>query len=234
MKKIILSLFILFVSASAWAGIGLGHQDWYLTIDAAALDKEFLFMPTLVVDSTLKSKHPTTSYTPKIVYFRFLNGKIFLFEKMDPAKALEPYKPEKILAEFPVVKMREKSFIFDVKSGIEHFLLDGGDDKTVLVHSSYLRDFMETDSLFSFYHVIQSGDDPEKTMILNYAFRVNDKNVDFEIVPPDSKGRVGVFTASEGVAVHWDIRKPVVFHISANTPDAFFEAVKEGILMWNG
>ena len=228
--------------------IDMNTQDLIMSIDRDLLEKPLLFLPTIVTYSTPEPE-PYALGT-KRVFFKLMGNKLYLFESMERQVISGPFTPEKIIAEFPVIAQDDHRVQFDFKAGFDRIIMGASagasspDDIALPVAASYLRDPIVENDLFGVTHVVQvEGRQPE-TVTFNYSF-IPDRVPLFSPIPAAEKDehRVGYFLTYEsfergtGMATRyisrWDISKPIVFSLSANTPPEFRDAVREGLESWN-
>jgi hypothetical protein len=221
-------------------------------IKKSQLGAEYVFLPTLV---EFTSPVTTTDvFATKLVYFERVEDHLYLMEQMEGRTITDPYAPVSILAQFPVVAEDEFTITFDFKSGFDALIMNWGDyddtdlpDSSVPIAASYLENFAIEKKRFSFDHIAQISlpsffEDVLRTVRFNYAFIPSERDAISWLVP-DEEERFGYFltrpTYERGsgeayqVVHHWDIARPVFFHISANTPPEYYPAVESGILAWN-
>lgn len=227
----------------------IGYKGSDLVIKTRALGQEFVMMPTLVAYSD-----PYTmpeAFATKVVSFQKNGDGVYLVESTEGKRVTDPYEPAKVLAQFPILEEDGEKIAFDFKEGFKNLIFNGWDgrgkdspDMVVPVSSSYLEKFESEGGVFSFNHVAQAIDmGISMTFTFNYAF-VSNKAEDFPVLGPHMSDLYGFFlsgpmyepaTGKPEFAVNrWDISKPVTFYISSNTPEEYFEAVRDGILAWNG
>lgn len=222
------------------------NQDNNLVINKSLLEKELLFMPAIVTDSTLAGLPQL--FGPKIVFFKKVYDKIYLFESMNGESIPDPYEPEKIISEFPIISEDNDNIVFDFKAGFDKLIVvenpsyagENG-DMSATVNASYLKGQEVKGDEFAIYHVAQLSGDAPVTLTFSYAFIPAESSL--KVVEPDKENRVKFFetapqfektTGKQRVATERiDISKPFTFYISSNTPSEFHDAIKEGILAWN-
>ena len=224
--------------------IGLENSGTNLMIKKSQLGEEYVFLPTLV---EFTSPVTTTDvYATKLVYFERVEDHLYLMEQMEGRTITDPYEPVSILAQFPIVAEDEFTITFDFKSGFDALIMNWGDyddtdlpDSSVPITASYLENFVVEKKRFSFDHVAQISlpsffEDVLRTVRFNYAF-IPSKRDAISWLIPDEEERFGYFltrpTYERGsgeafqVVHHWDISKPILFYVSANTPAEYYPAV---------
>lgn len=225
-----------------------GEDDSLLAIDKNLLGVPFLFLPTAVTDSTAAGF--PVSLGAKRVSFAKRGNSLFLMEQMEGRSIPDPFRPEKIVAEFPIVRESADQITFDLRRGFDNLVVqlpayfqDWADlDLLVPVSASYLRDPIVEENLFGISHVVQIASSFPVTVTLTYGF-IPDRTPRFEPIRKPEKQQVGffvthptydkgVFTAKQFIS-RWDLQRPIAFHISSNTPVEFREAVRDGIEAWN-
>lgn len=226
---------------------GLTFKDNYVVINKNLLASDFLMMPTLVERSSTFTMPAV--FTTKIVYFEKIGEKLYLMENIEGQIVSDPYMPAKILAEFPIISENFKEIVFDFKAGLDAIIInsaslyEGGANDSIVPAASYIENFISDENYFSLNHVAQVVWLGEfVTVNFNYGFIPEQRSLLSELLP-DEEGRYGFFvtmpeyertTGKTTNAVHrWDISKPILFYISANTPEEYRDVIKEGVLAWN-
>ncbi len=223
---------------------GLANQENNLVLKKDILGQELVLMPTLVEVSA-----PTTAtdvFATKLVYFEQREESIYLMEVMEGRTITDPYEPVSILAQFPIV---------GETAGFDALIVNYGDfmdadlpDSSLPITASYLENWDSNSNSFAFDHVAQVsvpgffGGNTLRTVRFTYNFVPSERDLISELLP-DEEDRFGFFltrptyeraTGEPHKVVHrWDPSKPILFHISANTPADYIDYVKQGVLAWN-
>ncbi len=230
------------------ASFGLSNSDYNLVITKDLLSQEFVMMPTLV---EITSPYTTTDvFATKLVYFDKVGDSLYLMEAMDGKTVTDPYDPVNIIAQFPIVEEQENKIVFDFKKGFDSLIIAEGDYSSADSPSvalptlaSYIENFISDKNSLSFDHIAQvnlSGG--SATVHFNYTFMLSNRDNVAPLVVEDEV-RFGYFLTKpiyerstgnpQQVINRWNISQPITFYVSSNTPEDYFESVKQGILAWN-
>jgi hypothetical protein len=164
-----------------------------------------------------------------------------------------------ILATFPIITRSDKEIFFDFNKGMtdviiawDWFASDSYGtkipvDQVLAVDNSYLRQVSTAPEATKVTQTLSIKDTFFATYLIpveiTYAFSLYSENPNY--VPVESPGfdYLGYFEANPLVQkdfgnaftyiTRWDISKPIVFSISSAVPEAYRDAVKEGVLYWN-
>lgn len=228
-----------------------------IRINKAALEKEFLLQVGLIQQEMLPLG---SSLRSRIVSFRLVGDKVFLLEATQ-GHNIDPNLPQTlIIASFPVLEDGAESVAFDFNSGMTS-ILQGSDWKASDFDGAYYQpDFFSLPVKNSFLSKVElSGNRLAINQLASYDVSVNGMTysgplevryylspyrVNEGFSPTESLGfeRMGFFETGARInengdtvmnATKFDLRKPIVFAISDNTPPEFREAVREGILYFN-
>lgn len=226
-----------------------------IAIEKAALGREFLFMGSWV-DQLVFNKF--NAIKSRIVTFRQEEDRLFMLESpignnVDPSLVAAGL----LLAEFPIIKESDGLIYFDFNEGMSRLFYAGdswgsdssGDDfsnsgfTSTPVSVSFLDrvDLDETGRMN--IRQVARLDESNQQISLEYYLSPYLPNVTFE--PKLSPGfsdtgyieTTPVLDLGGGTSVYatkFDIStKPVVFAISANTPEIYRQAISDGVNYWN-
>lgn len=229
------------------ATIDMSPDDLIMSIDRTILEKPLLFLPTLVTNSS--SAELPASYGTKRVFFKLVGQQLYLLENTEGQTIIGPFKPEKIIAEFPILEQNDHSIRFDFKAGFDRIIVgvpafaQEAYDLSENVSASYLRDPIREENLFGITHVAQVAGSNPATLTFTYAFIPEQPPLFAPVPAPGRSAGIGYFvtppsyhqgTAEEHRFIsRWDISKPIVFSLSSNTPEEFRDVLREGIEAWN-
>lgn len=226
-----------------------------IAIEKAALGREFLFMGSWVNQLVVSE---FWSIKSRIVTFRQEEDRLFMLESpignnVDPSLVAAGL----LLAEFPIVKESDGLIYFDFNEGMSRLFYAGdiwfsdsdGDgfsnsgftSKTISV--SFLdRVKLDETGRLSICQVARL-DESDQQMILEYYLGPYRPSVTFEPKLSPGFADTGYFETKPvldlggGTSVYaskFDISsKPVVFAISANTPEIYRQAISDGVNYWN-
>lgn len=191
---------------------------------------------------SLQSGLPSESL---IVYFQMSSDRQFvhLFQKNQNEK--DPRGPE-LINRFPVVSQSDSRVVFDFSKGLTKYFFTLFFDPTNTTEFDFdyssVSDFENSENVVTFSQMAKLRDSKSSTLIMHHAFRLLEDGSGFvanKIVKPAT---LGLFPASfsvdpnstEPVTIRkWDMRKPVKFYISSNTPSELVSSVLEGFEWWN-
>jgi hypothetical protein len=228
-----------------------------ISILKSALEKEFLLQTELILQPTAPQFSALQS---RIVSFRERDNKIYLIETSAGHNFAVNLPQTILLAEFPIISESETQISFDFNKGMSK-LFQGGDWKasdfsgrmpeaslvSLKVGFSYIEDarFSATNNLV-IRQVAQlsiPSDSMDLPVEVYYTLSPYLENPNFHPTEsPANFDRLAFFEVGSLInkdsglttyASKHDINKPIVYAISNNTPAAFKEAVKDGILYWN-
>ena len=222
-----------------------------VTISRSAFEKEFL------LSTNMLSELPTpmfNSLQSRVVYFTIKNNHVYMLEatpgKVVGENNIEAFLP---LAEFEILSQTPENVTIDFNLGMKK-IITAADMSTlentepaswtaVTVNFSFLQEVKIDKNQFFIRQVAQVQTD--KLMPLEIRYYLAPYNPDPEFIPtlsPLNFYHVGYFEANPLLDTHgntiryamkFNQNKPIVFAISANTPDDYKETVRNGILYWN-
>lgn len=226
-----------------------------IEIKKSALDKEFL------LSANLLSQTPTpmfSSLQSRIVSFVLRGNKIYMLDVTKNNAVGSGNIPQYLLlAEFEILSDKTNSYVIDFNGGMNQVFTAGdmfaSDDSaytgaqyilpSASVNMSYLDEVKFVDQALFIRQVAQVQGDG-KVSNVEVRYQLKPYNPDPEFIPVKSPGfsKVGYFEANplllkDGTTrlytTKWNEKKPMVFAISANTPDKYRELVKSAVLYWN-
>jgi hypothetical protein len=229
----------------------------HLSIRKDALEKEFL-LQTQWIDQPLAPNF--TGMQSRIVSFRQRGSQLYLVETSQGHNFASNLPQTLLLAEYPIVSESADDLQFDFNKGMSDLLVafdwtgeeslpDGAVD-SLKVRFSYIDDAgFPNPSVLTIKQVAQivvgedAGEATEVTAILQYSLSAYAPNPQFHpTIAPETLDRAGFFevaslTNDQGglttYASKMDVSKPIVYAISANTPDEYKQAIRDGVLYWN-
>lgn len=227
-----------------------------VAIPMTGFGKEYLFTASVVPQSRAAT---STGLAAKIVRFELFADGVDLYESTQGLVVTDDLPARRLLATFPIVRQDDKQVVIDFNKGMRRVFTQpwtaGGGmpgeerDRVLEVPEGRVFDICLEDGRLIIRQSVQLRN------------REEDQNVEqrFEVryfLTPYRQGacpgkehsntdsRYTMYFETEGklepvtgrVASHiarFDLRQPIVFHYSANTPPEYVEAVKDGILYWN-
>lgn len=221
-----------------------------VVISRTALEKEFLLTTNML------SQLPTpmfSSLQSRVVYFTLKSDRIYMLEAT-AGRAVGTNNPQSFLplAEFEILAQNATDITIDFNLGMKSLITVGEmavsdfpestDWKSVPVNFSYLQEVKFSNNSFFIRQIAQVQ---MQTLVpLEIRYYLAPYNPDPSFVPTRSPGhdQVGYFEANPLLDIHgnklnyamkFNLNKPIIFAISANTPADYKETVRNGILYWN-
>ncbi len=223
-----------------------------------ALEKEFLFQGSLVFQVPVPMFNGLQS---RVVAFRIVDDSLYMLETNSGHVVNSDIPANLILARFPIVSQTADSINFDFNKGMSKLFVSGDWKAHEYYESSdeawSSQNLGESfvDSLYfnsknqlAIHQVAQIHQETndgnyEIPVELVYYLSTYEENENFEPTDEidfDRMGFFGVkarFDAETGVEIlqasKFDESKGITYGISANTPDEYKQAVRDGILYWN-
>jgi hypothetical protein len=236
-------------------GLGAAANN-NIAIPRGAMGKEFMLSASIIP----QSGSPTSvALAGKVVRFELFHDGVDMYESTQGLVVTDELPARRLLTTFPIVEQDENRVVIDFNRGMRRVFTDiwyYGDgltaaarerslevpqsrifevrqegDLLVIRQSAQARDRERDSNREELYEVryfvgpYQAGDIKGKESRRNeYRY------VRYFETPPlieTNSGRIS------SVITRFDIRQPVLFYYSSNTPTNYVEAVKEGILYWN-
>lgn len=231
----------------------------YLSIEKLALGKEYL-LHRMFSNQRSFGNHATNpmpeSLRSMIVVFEEYGNEILMLDADKNIQPGEEYDPHILITSFPIVENNSEKIVFDFNRGMTTLLMTyewfASDfygrvikaDQPVSIRDSYITDMENRTNAVVIKQAAnitqQAGVQPIE---VTYYLTVYKKNESF--VPVESPGfnYLGFFETNPLVQKdfgmpfsyisRWDISKPVTYYISRDFPEAYRDAVAEGVLYWN-
>ncbi|HTL12159.1 MAG TPA: zinc-dependent metalloprotease [Bdellovibrionota bacterium] len=231
---------------------GLQVDQGKVLIQESALEKEFLLQANLTTQDMAPQFNGLRS---RVVAFRKRGGSVYLMEATQ-GHTVEPGVPTNLLlAEFPILSQTGGWLELDFNQGMSRLFVAGdwhagdaegtayaGDYTAVKAEVSYLDSVRLTEDnrlLVRQVARLEGGTPVE----VRYELKPYRPTEGFEAVRSPGFDHMGFFEVAPQIdpatdaavtyATKWDLRQPVTYAVSANTPADFKQAVKDGILYWN-
>jgi hypothetical protein len=226
-----------------------------LAIPKSGFGKDYLFTASLIPQAQAAT---STGLTAKIVRFELFPDGVDMYESTQGLLVTEDLPARRLLTTFSIVRQDSSKVVIDFNKGMHRVFTQawtqgGGlgtdrdrtldvpegrvfemrDDQGRLIirQSVQARSRQDDQNLEHRYEVRyflspyqQGASDAKEPNVADHRFaRFFETEGRLEPVTGRVSGRIARF----------DIRQPIVFHYSANTPADFVDAVKDGILYWN-
>ena len=244
---------------SAQASFSPGEDGRTLWLYKAALEKEFLFHSSV---SEQEGAPTGSGLQARVVSFRQIGNTVFLLEATAGHVVTHDLPAELVMAEFPVLQERGDALRLDFNAGMNRVYLAGnwwGSDLSAGYESSFygydLRNTFISHLSVDEKRVYIKQVGQVKGAVMGIQMVAPTLEVSYYLSPyhPDpsyaplntsDETRVRFFEVSPQFeetsgrelvrTTRWNFNNgPVTFYVSANTPENFREAVREGILYWN-
>lgn len=231
-----------------------------ISISKEALEKEFLFQGSLINQLPAPNFHGLKS---RVVAFKKVGDEIFLLEATQGHIISEYLPQEIILAKFPIMNEDEQNISFDFNAGMSKLFYsndwravdfegdyyNGDSWNHLYLDNSYVKEVSYTQkqqvSITQVAQVQQNvmGNIMNFPVMVKYYLSPYEPNEDFVPFPMNDMQQVGYFNIApqKNTDDEMDVTYATLFHpekqisyyISANTPEDYVEAVKDGVLYWN-
>lgn len=231
-------------------------DDGNLSIGKSELEKEFLLQASFIDQRGEIPGSPTsTGMQSRIVYFTKQKSSLFMMEALKGFVTSDELPANRILAEFKIVSEDDAKIVFDFNNGMNKIFMAtdwyASDAQygmsppfAVSIASSFLKDLSYEKEWLKIRQITQvQFYNLYIPMEVVYYLAPYQPDPSFE--PSLSPGftRVGYFEANpqikpdfgnlENYVAKWNVKQPIIFYISSNTPKEYIDAVREGILYWN-
>jgi hypothetical protein len=232
---------------------GLTASDYLIKISKNSLEKEFLLMGSIVPQASI----PTFSnLKSRVVMFVKKGGMLQMLESTVGNQITEELPMDLLLASFPIEAETEDEITFDFNAGMSQiFMVSGwyGSDfegewysyklQPAHTETSFIDsiEFLNNRMVIKQIARISSEGDSTPVKVIYYLTPylpdptfVPQKGYDFkkfgffEVPPQLTKDGKSIVYVSK-----WNEKNPIVFAISANTPEHIRPAIRDGILYWN-
>lgn len=234
-------------------------EEGYLALSKDALDKEYLLQASFIDAEGWGLNSPSFQGSQsRIITFKKKNGSLFMMESNEGLFSSPEIPVEWILSEFKIVAEDETSMTIDFNEGMKDIFYGSdwyasdfqyGRSPTIAIQAAhaFLKEVQTTPRRV----VIRQSAQLEIPFIVNYLWPVEivyylepyRANPNFKAVPNPGFDQVGFFEINplvrpgfgdfQTLISRWDEGGPIVFSISDNTPEAYIDAIKEGVLYWN-
>lgn len=230
-------------------------EGFRVAIKKSALEKNFLLQGNLIIQDSVPMFNGLKS---RVVRFELLGDKLAMFESAEGQSLSSSHPPKLLLAVFSIKENTADEIAFDFAGGMSQLFyaadwyasdFAGGEyypqfeylpvNTSVVQKVSYL-----SDSTMVIRQIAQlpAGITFTNTVEVDYYLSPYQTNVGFTPSETTNFERMGFFevapqlTKDENMVTYaskWDARKKIRYGLSANTPEEYKQAIKDGILYWN-
>jgi hypothetical protein len=231
-------------------------DQFFLAIPKTGFGKDYLFSASLIPQGHSPTSHGLAG---KIVSFELFPDGVDMYESTKGLVVTVDLPARRLLANFPIVRRDGELVVIDFNKGMRRVFTQSWTDGGALDFSSH-DNVLEVPESRVFEARVDGG---QLIIRQSVQTRSREMNADVEsryevryfitpYQPGDFAGkepsvvdsRYTKFFETEGQLEpgtgrvssrvdRFDLKQPVVFYYSANTPPEFVEAVKDGILYWN-
>ena len=231
--------------------------QFHIVIPKKALGREFLMSASLIPQAAAAT---STGLAGKIVRFELFHDGVDLYESTKGLVVTDDLPARRLLTTLPIVEQDDEKVVVDFNKGMRRVFTEiwyGSDsgfnttslDRTLEVPQSRVFAAEAHDAHLVIRQSVQTRDregdaNVEQRLEVRYFFSEYTQTATpgkeqlasetryarfFETSPQleTTSGRESAKMA------RFDLRKPIVFHYSANTPKDFVDAVRDGIVYWN-
>lgn len=229
---------------------------FFLAIPADGFGKDYLFSASMIPQVESPTSHGLAG---KIVQFEQFPDGVDMYESTRGLVVTEDLPARRLLATFPVVRQDGGRVVIDFNKGMRRVFTESWTEGGALDFEAH-DDVLEVPESRVFE---MRADGAQITIRQSVQARSRERNTDVEAryearyfitpwqpgdfegkepgrVDPrytryfETEGRLEIGTGRMSSRVdRFDLKQPIVFYYSANTPGEYVEAVKAGILYWN-
>jgi hypothetical protein len=231
-------------------------DQFLLAVPKNGFGKDYLFSASMIPQGASPTSHGLAG---KIVRFELFPDGVDMYESTKGLVVTDQLPARRLLASFPIVRQDGDKVVIDFNKGMRRVFTqswtDGGamdlaEHDTVLdVPDSRLFEMRQDGSQLVIRQSVQTRsrefDQDVQSQFEARYFIAPYQPGNFEGKEPNAvDDRYAKFFETEGMLElgtgrvssridHFDIKEPVIFYYSANTPPDYVQAVKDGILYWN-
>jgi hypothetical protein len=227
-----------------------------LAIPKGGFGKDYLFSASMIPQGQSPTSHGLAG---KVVRFELFPDGVDMYESTKGLVVTEDLPARRLIANFSIVRQDGDQVVIDFNKGMRRVFTqswtDGGPldfashDDVLEVPESRVFEMRADGSQLIIRQSVQTrsreeNQDEELRYEMRY-FIAPYQSGDFPAKEPsavdlrytkffETEGQIEPVTGriSSRIA-HFDLRQPIVFYYSANTPPEYLQAVKDGILYWN-
>ena len=228
-------------------------DKFLLGIPKNGFGKDYLFTASLIPQARAAT---STGLAAKIVRLELFPDGVDLYESTQGVMVTEDLPARRLLASFAIVR-KDGDLVVDFNKGMRRVFTQawtgGGDssdrDRTLEVPDGRVFEMRQEAGRLVIRQSVQarsrqSDQNLEQRYEVRYFLSPYRSGAAAGKEPDVADARYARFFQTESMIepvtgrmfsrlARFDIRKPVVFHYSANTPSDYVQAVKDGILYWN-
>lgn len=230
-------------------------DQFLLAIPKAGFGKDYLFTASLIPQSRAAT---STGLAGKIVRFELFPDGVDMYESTEGLVVTEDLPARRLLATFPIVRQDSQQVVVDFNKGMRRVFtqswtdggdLSGGRDRVLEVPEGRVFEMRQESNRLVIRQSIQARNrEEDQNLEQRYEVRYflspyqqgacNSKEPDAADLRYtryfETEGRIEPVTGRVSARIaRFDIRHPIIFNYSANTPADYVQAVKDGILYWN-
>lgn len=230
-------------------------DKFLLVIPKAGFGKDYLFTASLIPQARAAT---STGLAAKLIRFELFPDGVDMYESTQGLVVTEDLPARRLLATFSIVRQDAANVVIDFNKGMRRVFtqswtsggsLDVDRDRTLDVPEGRVFEMRQDQGRLIVRQSVQArsrADDQnlEQRFEVRYflspyqqgACDAKEPNVADQRYARffETEGRIEPVTGRVSARIaRFDIRQPVVFHYSANTPSNYVEAVRDGILYWN-
>ncbi len=231
-------------------------DQFLLAIPKTGFGKDYLFSASMIPQGQSPTSHGLAG---KIVRFELFSDGVDMYESTKGLVVTEDLPARRLLASFAIVRTDADRVVIDFNKGMRRVFTQSWTDGGALDFSSHDNVLEVPDSRV--FEMRQDGGQLVIRQSVQTRSREMDQDVEarFEARYFIAPYQPGNFEGKESSVVdsrytkffetagqlelgtgrmssridRFDLKQPVVFYYSANTPPEYVEAVKDGILYWN-
>jgi hypothetical protein len=229
----------------------------HIAIHRSALKRDFLLSGSVIPQYGAAT---STGLAGKIVRFELYPDGVDLYEATDGLVVTDDLPARRLLTTFPIVDQSSDEVVIDFGAGMRRVFTEIWYSSSQYFNPAYLARSMEL-TQSRIFEVSEQGDRLVIRQSAQLRDRQIDPNREerYEVryflgpyAPSDFVAKETLVSDSRYLRffetqprlepvtgrstsriARFDIREPIVFYYTANTPDDYVEAVREGILYWN-
>ena len=225
--------------------------NFMVVIPRTALGREHLLSASIIPQQTSPT---STGLAGKIVRFELFHDGVDLYEATKGLVVTDDLPARRLLTTFPIVSQNDKEVVIDFNRGMRRVFTDiwyGSGNRDRVLENPQSRVFAADvrDNILALRQSVQARDldggaSVEARFEVRYFLSPYDEPANRSREQSGVETRYARFFETAPVLetgtgrsstrmARFDLTKPVVFHYSANTPEPYVEAVRNGILYWN-
>ncbi len=227
-----------------------------LAIPRAGFGKDYLFTASLIPQARAAT---STGLAAKIVRFELYPDGVDMYESTKGLVVTEDLPARRLLASFSIVRQDDQQVVIDFNKGMRRVFtqawtqgggLDWGErDRVLEVPEGRIFEMRQEEGRLLIRQSVQArsrAEDQNLEIRLEVRYFLTPyRQGNCEAKEPnhtdmryarffETEGQIEPVTGRVSSRIaRFDLRQPVLFYYSANTPADYVEAVKDGILYWN-